>query len=52
MKSVEIAQAVSEKTLKSYTILYMYTAQGQGHITPGDTILTISKMFNYLNHSL
>ena len=28
------AQAVSEKTLKNYTILYMYIAQEQGQITP------------------
>ena len=27
------AQAVSEKTLKNYTILYMYIAQWQGQIT-------------------
>ena len=27
---VKIAQMVSEKTLKNYTILYMYIAQGQG----------------------
>ena len=27
---VKIAQMVSEKTLKNYTILYMYIAQEQG----------------------
>ena len=31
---VKIVQAVSEKTFKDFTILYMYTAQGQGQITP------------------
>ena len=31
---VKIAQAVSEKMLKNYTILYMYIAQGQGQIMP------------------
>ena len=32
---VKIAQGVLErKTLKNYTILYMYKAQGQGQITP------------------
>ena len=32
---VKIAPAVSEKkTLKNYTILYMYIAQGQGQTTP------------------
>ena len=32
---VKIAQAVKEKkTFKNYTILYMYSAQGQGQITP------------------
>ena len=32
---VKIAQAVSEKkTFKSYTILYMYIAEGQGQIDP------------------
>ena len=31
---MKIAQAVSvKKTFKNYTILYMYTAQGQGQIT-------------------
>ena len=30
---VKIAQEVSEKTLKNYTILYMCIAQGQGQIT-------------------
>ena len=31
---VEIAQAVSAKTFKSYTLLYMYVAQGKRQITP------------------
>ena len=35
MKYVKIAQVVSvKKTLKIYTILYMYIAQGQGQINP------------------
>ena len=29
---VKIAQAVSEKTFKNYTMLYIYIAQGQGQI--------------------
>ena len=33
MNLVKIAQVVSEKTFKNYTILYMYIAQGQGQIT-------------------
>ena len=50
---VKIAQAVSEKkTFKNYTILYMYIAQGQGQITPGDKFFIITKMFYYFNHSL
>ena len=37
---VKIAQMVSEKKIfKNYTILYMYIAQGQGQITPGDFFL-------------
>ena len=32
---VKIGQAVSEKTFKDYAILYLYIAQGQGHIMPG-----------------
>ena len=40
------AETVSEqKTLKNYTILYMYITQGQGQITPGDKILTVTKIF-------
>ena len=31
---VKIAQAVSEKKFKNYTILYLYIAQGNGQITP------------------
>ena len=41
----EIAQAVLEKTFKYYTILYMYIAQGQEQITPGDKILIVTKTF-------
>ena len=40
--SVIIAQAVSEKTVKNYTILYMYIAQGQGQLTLGNKILIVS----------
>ena len=32
---VKTVQAVSEKTFKNYTILYMYIVQGQEQITPG-----------------
>ena len=31
---VEANQAILEKNLKDYPILYIYIAQGQGHITP------------------
>ena len=30
---VKIAKGLSEKTFINYTILYMYIAKGQGHIT-------------------
>ena len=43
---VKIAQAVSEKKT------YMYIAQGQGQITPGDKIVITTKKFYYFNHSL
>ena len=36
MKSGKIAQSVSKKAFKNYTILYMYIAQGQGQITLGE----------------
>ena len=50
---VKIGQAVSEKkTIKDFLILYVYIAQGQRQITPGDKILIIKKMFYYFNHSL
>ena len=32
---VKIGQLVSKKTFKDYMILYLYTAQVQGQITPG-----------------
>ena len=47
---VKTVQAVSEKTFKDFTILYMYRSQGQGQITP--TILTVAKQSNYFNHTL
>ena len=31
---VKIGQAVSKKTFKDYTVLYMYTAMEQGQVTP------------------
>ena len=48
---VKIAHAVSEKTFKNYTILYMNVALGQGQITPRDKILIVTNKFNYLNHT-
>ena len=35
----KIAQAISQKTFKNYTILYMYIAQGQGQVTHRGQIL-------------
>ena len=41
---VKIAQAVSAKTFKNYTILYMYIAQGGGQIPPpGHKIVIVTK---------
>ena len=49
MKSGKTGRAGSEnKTFKDYTILYMYLAQGQGQITPGDNILIATKSFTTL----
>ena len=42
---VKIAQAVSQKTFKNYTILYMYIAEGQEQITPRGQNLIITKCF-------
>ena len=48
---VKIGQAISEKkTFKHFTILYMYTAQGQGQVIP--KILMVTKLVYYLNHTL
>ena len=48
---VKTVQAVSEKkAFKSYTILYMCIAQGQGQITP--KFLTVIKNSYYFNLSL
>ena len=38
---VKIAEAVSENTFKTYTVLYMYIAQGQRQITPREKILLL-----------
>ena len=41
---VKIGQAISEKKkFKDNDILYMYIAQGQGLITPGDKILKLKQ---------
>ena len=37
--------AVSEKTFKNYTMLYMYIAQGQGQTNPRGQILIVIKTF-------
>ena len=42
---VKIAQAVSQKTFKNYTILYMYIAEGQEQITPQGTKFDYNEMF-------
>ena len=48
---VKIGQAVSEKkTFKDYEILYMYIAQGQGQITPGDKIFVVTKNVCYFDY--
>ena len=31
---IKIAQEVSEKTFKNFTILYMYIVQGKGQVAP------------------
>ena len=47
---VKTVQAVSEKTFKELSILYMYRAQGQGQITT--KILIVAKQFYSSNHKL
>ena len=47
---VKIPQAVSVKTFKNYTILYMYIAQGQGQITPRGQKFDCNKVY-YFNHT-
>ena len=50
---VKIGQAVSEKKkFKDYDILYMYIAQGQGQITPGDICFVITTSVYYFDHTL
>ena len=46
---VKYGQAISKKkTFKDYAILYMYIAQGQGQITPGDKSLIVSCLLLWL----
>ena len=50
---VKIGQAVSQKKrFKDYEILYMYTAQGQGQVTPGDKIFVVTKSACYFDYTL
>ena len=42
---MESGEAVSEKTFKNNTILYMYLADGQRQLPPGDKILIATKKF-------
>ena len=50
---VKIGLSVSEKkTFKDYKILYMYIAQRQGQITPGDKILIVTERVCYFDHTL
>ena len=49
---VKIRRAVSEKTFKDYMILYMCIALGQGHITPVDKSLIVTKRVSCFDHTL
>ena len=52
LSSEVLAQAVSEEqTFDDYTILYMSIAQGQGQITPGNKLLTVTKNIYNCNHT-
>ena len=49
---VKIGQTVSEKAFKDYAILYMYIAQAQRQITPGDKFFIVTKRVCYFDHTL
>ena len=50
---VKTAKAVSEKkTFENYTIVYIYIAQEQGRITPGDKLFILTIWFYCFNHTL
>ena len=40
------------QTFKDYQILYMYVAQGQGQIIPGDKILIVTKSVCYFDQTI
>ena len=49
---VKKCYAVSEKkTFKEYNVLYMYLAQGQGQIIPGDKLLTVTNRVCFFDHT-
>ena len=48
---VKIGQAVLEKRLKDYEILYMYIAQGQGADNLGDKIFIVTERVCYSDHT-
>ena len=50
---MKLGQAISEKgRFKDYDFLYMYVAQGQGHVTPRDKILIVTKQVCFFDHTL
>ena len=49
---VKIGQVISEnKTQKDFMVLYLYIAQMQGQITPGEQILILTKTVYYFNNA-
>ena len=51
MKYGENWSSFSQKKFKEYEI-FIHVAQGQGQITPGNTILIVAKRVCYFDHTL
>ena len=49
---MKIGQAVSEKKVKDYKILYMYRAQRQEQLIPGNKSLIVTERVCFFDHIL
>ena len=49
---LKLLMSLQRRNSKKYTILFLYIAQGQGQIIPGEQILIVTKKIFCFNHTL